>query len=217
MAFIGQNGGQPAKNLNLMERFRLNLRYLVPTEFAYALGFLALFGLSGVFAAYAQRALPGQTLYGAKIALEQTHVRFVSNPANRAQVQMELAGRRLEEAGALESSEGEEKALRQFSRDIKEAQNTLKQAGDPVQVKAATRELAKKAKEYEEKLSETKSKKPVRMREVDLAAMKEAEDILKEIQLEEVEGEVAEEGVASDETKTEEVKEEELKEGEVSL
>src|SRR3989344_6037430 len=81
------------------------LRFVVPPQFAYGMAIFALLIGSASFAGYARQALPGQTLHGAKIALEQTHVRFVSNPASRAQVQMELAGRRLEEAEALASEE----------------------------------------------------------------------------------------------------------------
>lgn len=197
------------------------LRYITPPQFAYGMALFVLLAGSAVFAGYARQARPGQSLYGAKIALEKTHVRFVSNPASRAQVQMELAGRRLEEAQNAVSVEQEAKVLRQFSRDVKEARSTLKQAGDPAQVQAATRELVKKATEYEEKLSETKGKKPAR--EVDLAAISEAEEALLEIKGELVRITIPEVGElpmkpADQNLKTDQTTEaEELQVGEVSL
>lgn len=224
MSYVMAHGGQPAKTLSFAQKFRMNFNiaaHLVPQGFAYAMALFVLLAGSAVFAGYARQARPGQSLYGAKIALEKTHVRFVSNPANRAQVQMELAGRRLEEAQNAVSVEQEAKVLRQFSRDVKEARSTLKQAGDPAQVQAATRELVKKAQEYEEKLSETKSKKPAR--EVDLAAISEAEEALLEIRGELVKITIPEPGALpvqpSDQfPKTDQATEvEELQVGEVSL
>ncbi|OGL65860.1 hypothetical protein A3B21_04740 [Candidatus Uhrbacteria bacterium RIFCSPLOWO2_01_FULL_47_24] len=188
MAFVMEHGGQPSKQLSFIQKLRMNLNItarLVPQGFAYGLALFALLFGSGAFAAYAQRALPGQTLYGAKIALEQTHARFVSNPADRARVQMEFAGRRLEEAKAVESQEQVTEAIKRFSKDVKQAKETLKQASDPVQIKAAQQEITEKAQEYEVKLAETRMK-PVR--EVGVAAipvvdkeMQEAEDALKEV------------------------------------
>lgn len=134
-------------------------------------------------------ALPGETLYGAKLAVEATQARFTSNPAERAKVQMEFAGNRLrelEEVSAIkEDSTGNKEAkrteqvLRHFSQDIKRAQESLKQAGDPLQVKKAKEELAKKAREYEKKLVDVKVKPG---RDVGVAALAEAEEALKEVQ-----------------------------------
>ncbi|MDP3763280.1 MAG: DUF5667 domain-containing protein [bacterium] len=134
-------------------------------------------------------ALPGEALYATKLAVEATQARFVSNPAERAKVQMEFAGNRLREleevspisediSGNKEAKRTEE-VLRHFSKDIKRAQESLKQAGDPLQVKQAKEELAKKAREYEKKLVDVKVSPG---REVGVAALAEAEEALKGVQ-----------------------------------
>src|SRR3989338_2209765 len=174
MACVMEHGGQPSKQLSFIQKLRMNLNItarLVPQGFAYGLGLFALLFGSGAFAAYAQRALPGQPLYGAKIALEQTHARFVSNPADRARVQMEFAGRRLEEAKSVQSQEQVVQAIQRFSKDVK-------QANDPVQIKAATAEIKEKAQEYKEILQEAKVRPG---REVWVAAIEEAEKVLEQV------------------------------------
>ena len=181
LAYVMEHGGQSSKHLGFAQKLRMNLNItarLVPQGFAYGLAFFALLFGSGAFAAYAQRALPGQTLYGAKIALEQTHARFVSNPADRARVQMEFAGRRLEEAKSVQSQEQVVQAIQRFSKDVKQAKATLKQAADPVQIKAATAEIKEKAQEYKEILQEAKVRPG---REVGVAAIEEAEKVLEQV------------------------------------
>ncbi|MEK6837596.1 MAG: hypothetical protein AABX69_03010, partial [Nanoarchaeota archaeon] len=116
--------------------------------------------------------------YLANMALEFTQVRLMSIPSVRANVQMVLAGRRLQEIRAITEQSVEpngrvEKALKQFTQEVKNAKNTLKQAGDPLQVEQAAQDLAKKARQYEEELLKAKAQvKPGR--EVGVAAMEEA-------------------------------------------
>lgn len=139
------------------------IQSLVPARFAYAIGVFVLLAASGVVVAASRGALPGDSLYGAKIAFEKTQVRFTSNPATRARVQMEFAGNRLREIQTIQgqTSQGEpngrvDEALTRFAKDVQEAAKTLKEAGDPVQVQAATEELKKKAAEYTQELAQTK-------------------------------------------------------------
>lgn len=178
MAIIVQDGAQPARPLSFVQRFSINWGYFVPPQLGYAMGLLVIVAGFATFSAYAHEALPGQSLYSTKIALEQTHVRFVSNPSERAKVQMEFAGRRLEEARSA-SPEQESKTLKRFSKEVKQAKNTLKEAADPLQVEAAAAELSKKAREYQEELFKSKSIKS--QRNVDVAAYEEAADALKEV------------------------------------
>lgn len=181
MAYVMEHGGQPARKLSLGERLKVNinfLRYITPPSFAYGMAAFVVFVASAGAAIAARNALPGQSLYSAKIALEQTHVRFVSNPSERAKVQMEFAGRRLEEARSA-SPEQESKTLKRFSKEVKQAKNTLKEAADPLQVEAATAELSKKAREYQEELLKSKNTKSERS--VDVAAYEEATNALKEV------------------------------------
>lgn len=157
------------------------IRYFKPAQFIMPMAVFALIvAASSAFAA-SRTALPGQHLYGAKIAFDQTQVRFVSNPAERAKVQMEMAGRRLEEAGQVSTSpEHTAQALKHFSQGVKDARESLQEAGDPLQVESAAAELSKKARQYEETLLKTKQKVAPE-REVGVAAIKEAEEALHEV------------------------------------
>lgn len=181
MAYVAATGGKPSYQLNFSEKFNIRLaflRYFIPPQFAYAIGLFVLIIGSGFFAYQANTTLPGEKLYGAKIALEKTHARFVSNPSERAKVQMEFAGRRLEEARFAAPGSAPE-AIKRFAQDVKAAQEALKQAADPIQAAAAQKELVQKAAEYEIKLQEVKvgrSDRPVEM-----AAINEAEEALKEV------------------------------------
>ena len=157
------------------------LRYIMPPQFVFTMAGMVLIVGLGVAAAAAQYALPGQSLYSTKLAIENTGARFVSNPAQRAKVQMEIAGHRLEEVRqGTDSPEQETQVLQHFSQAVKEAKQTLKQAGDPLQVEVAQQELNKKAKEYEEKLLQTKITNKAN-REVGVAAYEEAEQALKDV------------------------------------
>ncbi len=156
------------------------VQLLVPPKFAYGMAAFVVFAVSAGAALAARSALPGQSLYSAKIALEQTHARFVSNPSERAKVQMDFAGRRLEEARASSvTPEQESKTLKRFSKEVKQAKDTLKEAADPLQAEAAATELSKKARKYQEELLKAKNIKSDRS--VDVAAYEEASDVLKEV------------------------------------
>ena len=154
------------------------IRYFQPSRLAMPFAMIVLIaGTSSAFA-LSRTALPGQSLYGAKVAFDQTQVRFVSNPAERAKVQMEIAGRRLEEARQVSASdENTAKALKHFSKGVHDANESLKSAADPLQVESASAELAKKAHEYEEKLLKTKEQ-VAPGRQVGVAAIEEAEQAL---------------------------------------
>ncbi len=183
MAYVMEHGGQPARHLSLGERLKVNinfLRYITPPSFAYGMAAFVVFAVSAAGAFAARSALPGQSLYSTKIALEQTHARFVSNPSERAKVQMEFAGRRLEEVRAVTASPEQEGAtLKRFSKEVKQAKDTLKEAADPLQVEAASAEITKKARQYQEELLKSKNTKSERT--VDVAAYEEASNALKEV------------------------------------
>ena len=184
MAYVSAHGGKPAKTLGFVDRLRFYNRFLpslIPPQLAYGVMAIIVFMGIGLTATAAWRSFPGQSLYSTKLAIENTGARFVSNPAERAKVQMEIAGNRLEEVRqGTDSPEQEVRVLKHFSQSVKEAQATLKQAADPLQVEAAQQELNKKAQEYQEKLLQTKLANKVN-REVGVAAYEEAEQALKDV------------------------------------
>jgi hypothetical protein len=63
--------------------------------------FVLLFGSAGATVYAAQSALPGDTLYTLKTGLEQTQVNLSRDAANRAQLHLDFADRRLSETAAL--------------------------------------------------------------------------------------------------------------------
>lgn len=169
MAYIAAHGSQPTRPLTLAERTRLAfavkirvLQGVLQPQFVYAALIFAIFAATASAAVISRNALPGDTLYGAKLAAEGAKVRFTSNPASRAKVQMELAGNRLKEARAItEAAQGQpngrvEEALSRFARDVEEATATLKQAGDPAQVQAASTEFSEKVAQYRQELEQTR-------------------------------------------------------------
>lgn len=221
-SYIVAHGGKPAKTLGFLERLSLNLQYFVPPKLAYSLGILTIMGLSWAFAGFARSALPGQSLYGAKIALEKTHVRFVSNPATRAKVQMEFAGNRLKEARAVaetasDTNQNVEVALNRFTKEVQEATRALKAASDPVQVKATATVFSEKVQEYKQELQQISGQRAAK-RTVELAAVKEAEEVLSLAEQEVAEEkQIEQESAAAPALEDEAVKDDELKEGEVGL
>lgn len=135
------------------------MRSFAPPRFVYALSIFVFLTASGAVAMASRNALPGDTLYGAKLAVEKTQVRFTSNPASRAKIQMELAGNRLKEVRMIKQEGGVpngrmDDALTRFAKDVNEATDVLKQAADPAQVKAAASEIVQKAAQYKEELAD---------------------------------------------------------------
>ena len=63
--------------------------------------FVLLFGSAGATVYAAQSALPGDTLYSLKTGLEQTQVNLSRDAANRAQLHLDFADRRLSETAVL--------------------------------------------------------------------------------------------------------------------
>lgn len=180
MAQINSNPVQANKGVFSM------FPYLVSPRLVYAVGILAVV-VTGAFSALAsQNAMPGDTLYGAKLAVEKAQVRLTSNPAARARVQMEFAGNRLQEAKNITkdgTATGKvDEALSRFAQEVGEATKTLKQASDPVQVKQATTEIAKKANEYKQELGVFAEEQPVEQykpgREVKFASLEQVEKAL---------------------------------------
>ncbi|MBI4135531.1 hypothetical protein HY477_02240 [Candidatus Uhrbacteria bacterium] len=164
MEYVITHGSSSPKPLHYLGFFVFlkMIQHLLSPGFVYSLAiFLALAGVASA-AIESRNALPGQTLYGAKLAVDEVKVRFTSNPAARAQVQMEIAGHRLREIQEI-SQTGEEyngrlnEALTRFTRDVGEAKKNLAQAGDPVQVKAVATEIAKKAEKYKQELTATQA------------------------------------------------------------
>lgn len=195
-------------------------KYLVSPRFAYTMAVIALMAVGAAAAISSQGALPGDTLYGAKLAVEKTQIRFTSNPARRAVVQMEFAGNRLKEARMIKQEGGTangrvDDALTRFAKDVTEATDALKQAADPVQVKAATSEIAQKAEEYKQEIEFIVPLSKKRTRTVGMAAAAEqAEQALEGVEEPAVEEEDEDENKDEDEEKE---LEKELKEGQVGL
>ena len=171
------------------------LRYLIPMvspRFAYTMAAFVLMAGSVAAAGMTRKALPGDTLYSAKLAVENSQVRLASSPVDKARVQMENAGNRLSEIRAMTNeNKGEtngrvQEALTRFTRDVKEAKKSVEEAGDPLNVEAAKQEFAKKAREYAEELKAVKGGiKP--NRDVGFAGIEQAEQALKEVQVQSVE------------------------------
>lgn len=159
LSHIQSKSVQP-QTLGLLAKFGI-FQYLIAPRMVYAaMMFVLLFG-TGAAAFSSRGALPGEALYPAKLAVEGAKVRFTSNPASRARVQMEIAGERLREVQEITKTEEYNgrlnAALSRFAKDVGEAKKNLAQAGDPVQVKAVASEIAKKAQEYKQELTATQA------------------------------------------------------------
>jgi hypothetical protein len=92
------------KNHNDMEEMSMlsnKHRTVLTIVAAIVLGFIIIFGGSAVTALAAQSAIPGDTLYPVKITLEQIRLSLARDAAVRAELQLEFAERRLEEAKSL--------------------------------------------------------------------------------------------------------------------
>lgn len=158
--------------------------YFISSRFAYGMALFLLFAGVASAAVGSRNALPGETLYPAKLAVDEVKVRFTSNPADRAQVQMEIAGHRLREIQEI-SQTGDEyngrlnEALSRFAKDVGDAQKNLAQAGDPAQVKAATTQIAKKAQKYSQELTATQAlleqKAAIAQQQADLLAQEQGQ------------------------------------------
>ena len=180
LAHIGrEQEGSPTSLPGSIFRRMGVFQYFVSPRLVYIVATFVVFFATGTLATVSRSALPGEALYGPKRAFEKTHVRLVSNPAERARVQMEIAGRRLEEA-RLASPEQAVKALANFSKDVQEVKATLKQASDPAQIEEASQRIVEKAQEYSQKLQDA----PIRSRRqvgVATVAIEEAEKALQAV------------------------------------
>lgn len=76
-------------------------RFALTAVAVIILAFVALFGGTAMTVMASQSALPGDALYGVKTSVERTRLSLAGDAANRAQLQMEFAGRRLAEIEAL--------------------------------------------------------------------------------------------------------------------
>lgn len=76
-------------------------------------------------------ALPGEFLYGIKIANEQAKLTLASSDERRAELHLEFADRRLEEVTAINASDDEDKAgrvqvaVQSFQHEVDEVQNVM--------------------------------------------------------------------------------------------
>ncbi len=159
LSHIQSKSAQP-QTLGLLAKFGI-FQYLVAPRLVYSVMVIFLFLATGAAAFSSRGALPGEALYPAKLVVEGAKVRFTSNPASRARVQMEIAGERLREVQEITKTEEYNgrlnEALTRFTRDVGEAKKNLAQAGDPAQVKAVASEIAKKAEEYKQELTATQA------------------------------------------------------------
>jgi hypothetical protein len=117
---------------NRTQRFTLTGALIVITLLVF------LFGGAGMTALASQSSLPGDALYPVKTSLEQTRVALARNAADRAQLQMEFAERRLGEiAGLIEEGRFENipTATAEFETYIRNALAELETIamGDPEQ------------------------------------------------------------------------------------
>jgi hypothetical protein len=114
------------------QRFTLTGALIVITLLVF------LFGGAGMTALASQSSLPGDALYPVKTSLEQTRVALARSAADRAQLQMEFAERRLGEiAGLIEEGRFENipTATAEFETYIRNALSELETIakGDPEQ------------------------------------------------------------------------------------
>jgi hypothetical protein len=117
---------------NRTQRFTLTGALIVITLLVF------LFGGAGMTALASQSSLPGDALYPVKTSLEQTRVALARSAADRAQLQMEFAERRLGEiAGLIEEGRFENipTATAEFETYIRNALAELETIakGDPEQ------------------------------------------------------------------------------------
>lgn len=106
--------------------------------------------------------LPGDPLYGLKLASERTHLSLTFNQDQRAELELELAGRRLEEVSKLAEGSLPDKqerlvsAVEDFKNKIASAQQNLQSSSDQKQAVVAMAKIVdRKATEYQKVLNQT--------------------------------------------------------------
>lgn len=117
-----------------------------------------LFGGAGMTAYASQSALPGDALYGVKTGVEQTRVSLARDAADKANLNLAFAERRLDEIARLIAN-GRYKdiaqAVQEYERYVQSAIAALETvaAGDPAGAQALASQVAVLLKRYTETLS----------------------------------------------------------------
>jgi Domain of unknown function (DUF5667) len=122
--------GQPRIELSLF--FQLGRRFAAATALATFILILVLFfGQIGTVAAATRDALPGETLYPAKIAAESLRLAVTLDPVNKAELHLAFADVRVQEMQAL-SKKGEGERIpataQSYTVEVNEAEKLLASA-----------------------------------------------------------------------------------------
>lgn len=147
--------------------------------------------ITSVNASY--NSLPGDMLYNLKIMTEHAQVALTSSKENKVKLSVEFAGRRLDEVAKLiekqvpEKEKKVEKAVDNFKKDIKVAQQNLdemkgKKAKSAEKVVEVVNIVDEKASQYKEALNQTVEKVPSTKKKV-----KEAKEAVTEVEVKAVE------------------------------
>ncbi|MBI4435690.1 hypothetical protein HY630_03390 [Candidatus Uhrbacteria bacterium] len=108
--------------------------------------------------------LPGDSLYGVKLASERAHASFTFNPKSKAQLELEFAARRLDEANRIAENDFPDQedrlavAMKQFTSQMNATQTqlrTLKETDQPEAV-AVAKIVDRKVAEYQAALAQRK-------------------------------------------------------------
>lgn len=131
------------------------LRLSLKPVYISAMAVFLLFAVSASAFVSAQKSLPGQTLYGFKIAFEKARVSLVLDKSNKIKKEIYFAGRRLEELNQLSKKENRKDmilAVENFHAEISRMQNGLKkleQADETNEAVEAAKIIDEKTLEFE--------------------------------------------------------------------
>lgn len=126
---------------------------------------------SGLSVSASDRALPGDALYGLKIATENVQMALTFNKKEAAKMHVELAGKRVNEVRKIkENSDSPQNkiqkinvAIDKFKEEISTVQNnleTMKNESSPAAMVEMAKIVDSKATEYRDDLAETTSEMP---------------------------------------------------------
>ncbi len=132
-----------------------------------ALGFI---GIGSVASVSASRSLPGDTFYPVKLMTEQAQLAFSSSKENRAHLEIEFAGRRLEELQQITTKGNTANVVKTVERaktSLANAEKTLTSFGEEKGTGAveAAKNIEGKTAQYGESLSKTIESLPANIQE----------------------------------------------------
>lgn len=141
-------------------------RLIMRPVVAVVLALLVVVGAGGTFAAAFPGRLPGDPFYSVKIATEHAQVSLAFNPEEKVRLELEFAGRRVEEAAAIAESslpDREEKLVATVAKLRTHLENTksqLRQIEKAPQALEAAKTIDRKASEYGATLERAGSQNP---------------------------------------------------------